>query len=593
MDDRWRSNLRMLLRLWEVLAPYRANVAAVTVLALLTAALGLTSPYLMKLLVDNVLISGGSVTLMMALAGTLVVAEVLGLCCTLMKDHLANWIATRVVRDVRIAALGALERLPLRYYDTNETGVIVSRISREADNLRFTLNGIWTLWAQNTCEIVVSAALMLWLDWRLAVIAIAPIIIILTAMPSVTRYVGDGYRRDRMESDRLSGRLTEVLSCIRAVRLFRAHRRETDYLADRTRAVSRARFSRVDLGWVTQKFYARAGSAVGPLLVWTIGGLRVLSGDISVGTLVAFIAYVRILYVPTWGMLEMFASIGQSFVVAEKIFAIIDHPEATHAGATASAIAPQEIRGEVVLRDVWFGYREGHPVLKGINLTVQPGECIGIVGPTGAGKSTLMKLACGFYQPDQGQVLIDGTPMIDYQHEELVRFIGTVPQDCQLLSGSIAENIAYGSPGATSAQIVQAAMLANAHEFISRLPQAYDTQVGSQGALLSGGERQRVSIARAILADPRILILDEPTSSVDLETEEKIQSALDHVIRGRTVFAIAHRLSTLRKADRLIFVDDGRILEEGTHDELMRIESGRYRRMVDLHRRLSEVRVIG
>jgi len=587
-----RTGIGMLRRLWRFLAPHHGHLRWVTGLGLLTAALGLAMPYLTKVLVDDVLIAGGSVTLLLILAGALVLAQIINVVLSLLRDQLAYWVTARAIGDLRSQVLRALERLPISYYDQGDSGVIASRVSRDVDAMRYAMCHLWIDWVTEGSQVLVALIVMLTLAWSLTLIALVPLAIVLMLIPSLHRVVGDGYRRQRMEADRLAGRLTEILPAIRVVRLFRAHDRETRYCIARARAMSRARFFRVDLGWTSEAVYARAAQGFAPLIVWVLGGIQVLNGEMTVGTLVALIAYAGMVYGPMWQLINFSQALQEAIITGEKLFGIIDHPEAATTAAPRAAVKPSELRGEVTFRNVWFSYRKGEPVLKDVSLSVAPGEMIGLVGRTGAGKSTLLKLLCGFYRPDQGEILLDGIPLWDFDQEELLRFFGVVPQDSRLFAGSAGENIAYGRPEASPSEVVQAAIAANAHDFIARLPEAYDTQVGAGGGFLSGGEQQRLALARAVLCNPRILILDEPTASVDLETEEKIQQSLDRIIQGCTVFAIAHRLSTLRRANRLVVIDNGCIVEEGPHEELMRREDGQYRRMVELHRKLSEIRAI-
>jgi ATP-binding cassette subfamily B protein len=314
----------------------------------------------------------------------------------------------------------------------------------------------------------------------------------------------------------------------------------------------------------------------------------VVNGEMSFGRLMMFTGYLGMFYGPLQWLTNLADSVPRSLTAAERIFEVLDtEPEVAD---TENAVPLPHIQGDVEFRNVYFGYDRNKPILKDVSLHVRPGEMIGLVGKTGAGKSTFINLVCRFYDPQMGQVLIDGVDVRAVRLSDLRSQIGVVLQEPFLFSGTIAENIAYGKPDATPEEIMRAAKAANAHDFIMKFPDGYDTQVGERGGRLSGGERQRISIARAILHDPRILIFDEATSAVDTETEKQIQEAIERLVQNRTTFAIAHRLSTLRKADRIVVIDDGRIVEVGTHDELLDLR-GHYWRLVQMQTDLTRARV--
>ena len=320
--------------------------------------------------------------------------------------------------------------------------------------------------------------------------------------------------------------------------------------------------------------------------MWLVGGREVISDALTLGTLLAFYAYMWMLYEPVQWFGQVNNWMTRAFAGAERIFEVIDTPAEAYKDPDAQPIS--EIRGEVSFKGVTFGYDKSKPVLHEINLEVTSGEMIGLVGRSGVGKTTTVNLICRFYDVDQGIIEVDGIPIEKIRLEDLRSQIGIVPQEPFLFSGTVAENISYGKPGASFEEIMDAAITANAHSFIVAKPDGYDTQVGERGGELSGGEKQRVAIARAILHDPRILILDEATSSVDVETEKQIQEAIARLTEGRTTFAIAHRLSTLRNADRLVILEGGRIIEIGTHNELME-QKGIFYELVQLQQQTSEI----
>ncbi|MYB38831.1 MAG: ABC transporter ATP-binding protein [Gammaproteobacteria bacterium] len=322
------------------------------------------------------------------------------------------------------------------------------------------------------------------------------------------------------------------------------------------------------------------------MLVWGVGGQQVLDGAITLGTLVAFYSYMWMFLGPIQWLGEMNDHMSRAFASAERIFEIIDAPPE---GAIEGAVVKRPpIAGHVHLSDVTFGYDKSKPVLKGVDLELRPGEMVGIVGRSGVGKTTIVNLIARFYDPDQGGVKVDGVDAREMDPGHLRSHIGMVLQEPLLFSGTIADNIGYGKPGATLAEIMDAARAANAHNFIMAKPDGYETPVGEKGTGLSGGERQRISIARAILRDPRILIFDEATASVDVETERHIQVALERLMQGRTTIAIAHRLSTLRDASRIVVIEDGRISEQGSHAELME-KRGTFHELVQMQQATSEI----
>jgi len=387
---------------------------------------------------------------------------------------------------------------------------------------------------------------------------------------------------------RLNTVLSESLSGLRIVKAFAQEPREIARFSERSRdlAVTGVRAQRL---WAFLFSGLTALIMLGTMLIWYVGGRQVLFKQMSLGTLMSFIMYVGMFYRPIQFLSMLINRASRSLTGAERVFEVLDTQVETQ--DDDDMVAMPSIEGRVEFRDVKFGYEPHTPVMKGISFVVEPGEMIGLVGHSGAGKTTTINLLCRFYNVDEGEILIDGVPIRKVALPDLRRQIGIVPQDTFLFSGTIADNIAYAKPGATQEEIVRAAKVANAHDFILRKPDGYETYLGEGGGGLSTGEKQRLAIARAVLHNPRILILDEATSQVDVETESQIQEAVARLTKGRTTFAIAHRLSTLKNADRLIVLKEGEIAEIGTHDELIAKE-GEFHRLVETYQRISKIRAV-
>ena len=388
---------------------------------------------------------------------------------------------------------------------------------------------------------------------------------------------------------KLVGLAGEMLSSVRVVKTFVQEKREMRRFSSSNEGVFRGDYESEKEAAVFFSTVSMLTSS-GLILVWFYGGSAIIDDTFSLGALMMFIAYLWMLYEPLRWFGELNTWSSRAMSGAEKVFEIVDTPAETE--DLDDPLEIKDMRGEVEFKDVVFAYEAGKPVLHDINLHVQSGEMIGLVGKSGSGKTTMTNLLCRFYDIDEGGLMIDGVPIRDIKLEDLRRQIGVVLQDSYFFSGSVAENIRYSSPDASFDQVMRAARTANAHDFICAKPDGYDTQIGENGKELSGGEKQRIAIARAVIHDPRILILDEATSSVDTHTEKLIQEAIANLVKGRTTFAIAHRLSTLRRADRLVVLDAGRIAETGTHEELLDMK-GHFYRMVETQRASTAIMAVG
>jgi ATP-binding cassette subfamily B protein len=455
--------------------------------------------------------------------------------------------------------------LSLEFFGGKRTGDLLSRISNDTDRLCNFLSTTLVDFATDVLMILMTAAVMIAMAPTLALATLCPFPFIVWMVVWARRRLLHGYRQGTVAWADLTSVLADTIPGIRVVKAFAQEDREVERFRASNARVLLAN-DRVNLTWSFFGPLVTFLTTLGLLIVWVFAAWQVSENRITVGVLTAFLAYIARFYARSESMIRIFSNTQRAAASAQRLFEILDRtpsvPEPT------KPVHPGRVAGRVELRDVRFKYGT-REVLHGVSLAIAPGEMIGLVGPSGAGKSTLINLVCRFFDVASGAVLVDGVDIRSYPVAEYRGNIGIVLQDPFLFYGTIAENIAYGKPGASRAEIVAAARAARAHEFILRLADGYDSLVGERGQSLSGGERQRISIARALLIDPRILILDEATSSVDSETERDIQAALDTLIQGRTTIAIAHRLSTLRKANRIVVLEHGNVVETGTHTELL------------------------
>jgi ATP-binding cassette subfamily B protein len=441
-------------------------------------------------------------------------------------------------------------------------------------------------------SLVVIAILMFSLNPSLAMLSLlpAPIILVMSAMHM--RRTHKLYHRQWRRRSRVFALLANVIPGVRVVKAFAQEDRERGRFARRSEEYMRTSVDtyRTQRGFTFSTMFLMSLSY---MAIWGYGGYLVVIGapGATVGTLMAFMTFVMRFYNPLQNLARMSQQIQRAATSAQRVFEVLDAQPDVAELPHAKQMPP--IRGTVEFKNVTFGYEPHTPVLKDLSFKVEPGEMIGLVGPSGAGKSTTINLICRFYDVTEGAIEIDGVDLRDVTLRGLRDQIGVVLQEPFLFHGTVAENIAYGNPSASREKIIEAARAANAHEFIMRFPDGYDTMVGERGQRLSGGERQRISIARAILKNPRLLILDEATASVDTETEEQIRQAIDRLVAGRTTFAIAHRFSTLQQADRLIVLDNGRLVEMGTHEELLAIEDGLFRRLCEKQAQMSRLVAVG
>ena len=454
----------------------------------------------------------------------------------------------------------------MRFYDKRKVGTLISRMSNDADLVEVYLLFDLPYILNNALMVVGILGLLFYMNWELTLLVLLPVPPIIIGSSLIWSRMEAYWQRWSAKWGRLSSHLNESIRGIRVVKAFAQERREGQRF-DRRNEDLRAVSVSAERVWVVFFMITNFFMSFGVFFVWYFGGRQILGGTLELGELIAFITYLWMLYQPLKWFGDFYGFMMRAYAGAERIFEVID--ARTEPFGDPGARPMPSLEGRVRFDGLSFGYDAGKRVLKNIDFDVEPGEMIGLVGKSGAGKSTLINMICRFYDATRGSLTIDGVDIRDMKLEDLRGQIGLVAQQSFLFNGTIAENIGYGKPGAAFAEILRAARAANAHEFIIAKPDGYDMVVGEQGDKLSGGEKQRIAIARAILHDPRILILDEATSSLDSQTEGKIQEAIARLVEGRTTFAIAHRLSTLRSADRLVVLDDGQVVETGTHTELM------------------------
>ena len=599
---------KVMLRILSYIRPYRGRAILYTIFIVVGTLIMLVPPYFSRILVDDILrlsevtnaapeasetwlgeifraIQPATIALSVAV-GSLLTIYIIREIFTIFQQRLGAWLTFRIAANIRAHVYEHLHNLSIRFFDKRTTGTVISHITEDSERLQdFMLEGLSFLAVQVFLFFGIGSVLFL-MNWRLACFILIPIPLIVLGAGWFWKKVRSLWHRAYRRRSKLFDVVNDSVSGIRVVRAFGQQTDEVNRFGN-ANIDARDYETHAEMIWATYYPPLMFAIQLGTLIVWYVGGLDVITGPMSLGTLFAFHGYLTMFYQPLRYVSPLINWASRSMTAAERLFEIIDsQPEQLDDG---SLKAMPNITGEVKFHNVTFGYDSHKPVLRDINLHVQPGEMIGLVGHSGAGKSTLINLICRFYTPDSGRLEIDNEDIRQINLKDLRQQIGVVLQDPYLFSGTIAENIAYAHPDASMEDIIAAAKAANAHEFIVKFPDGYDTEVGERGGSLSGGERQRVSIARAILHNPRILILDEATSSVDVETEKKIQQAIDRLVQNRTTFAIAHRLSTLRNADRLFVIEKGRGIECGSHEELMETK-GIYYKLVETQREAANVR---
>jgi ABC-type multidrug transport system fused ATPase/permease subunit len=567
-DDQRGRKLRWMAGL---LRPYRGRLGLTLVAILAATGAGLAPPYLAGQAIDAGIVTGDTGALTMIVAAFIGVSVVYAI-ATYAQTYLVGWIGTRALQDLRERVFSHLQSMSIGFFTRRSPGVLISRMTNDIEALnQLVTSGVVTL-LSSTLTLVGVVVIMLLLDLQLALVTFLTFPLLAVASV-VFRIASHGaYQATRERIAAVTAYLQETLSGVRVVRSFGQEPRHAEAMDELNEANREANMKTVYLN-ATYFPAVELLSAIGTAVIIFYGGTQVVDNSLQIGVIVAFIGYLQVFFDPIQQLSQLYTTYQQGMAALDKIFELLDtEPDMVDA---PEAIDPGPLRGEIELDSVWFSYgnEEDSPwALEDIDLHVPPGQTLALVGATGAGKSTLAKLVARFYDPQRGSVLVDGHDLRTVRQQALRRQLGIVPQEGYLFSGSVRENIAFGRPEATMEEIEEAAGAVGAAEFIAALPDGFETEVGERGVQLSAGQRQLVAFARALLAEPRILILDEATSNVDVRTERTIERGLERLLAGRTAIVIAHRLSTIRRAGKIVVLDRGRIAEAGTHQEL--IEAG-------------------
>ncbi|HXS82444.1 MAG TPA: ABC transporter ATP-binding protein [Methylomirabilota bacterium] len=569
---------RHLREYFQWLKPHRAAVVAFIALAMARACLEMIEPLFMRFIVDKVLLNQvldaakkfSSLTLTGAGFLTLIVTSNL---LNAFKENRQRLLNTRLMLALRRTLFQRMLHLPLAKLHDMKTGGILSRLTGDVDTTTGFLQMAIVSPAIALLRLAIAVGILFAINWRLALTAMAiiPGIIVISFIAS--KRIRPIYRSIRKDVERIDGRVGETFSGIRVVRAFRRETSELlEYMRGRHAVLRKEMFAqRREMAiWTT---WGLIMGAINVIIVW-YGGVLFLRSAASIGDIMAFQWYVWLLLGPVWNIVNTFSELQRSLAAMERVFEVLGMP-ADKPDRPGARPAPQKVR-ELRFENVWFEYRDDKPVVEDFSVTVPSGSVIALVGRSGAGKTTLTDLVARFQDPSRGRILLNGTDIRDFELKTYRSLLAIVQQDVFLFDGSVRENIAYGCHTASDADVEDAARRANAHEFIARLPDRYDTFIGERGVKLSGGQQQRLAIARAILKRPEILILDEATSNLDTESEQLIQAAMEGLLAGRTTFSIAHRLSTVHRADLILVMEDGRVIERGKHDELMAARGSYY-----------------
>ncbi len=573
---RGEDRLRKVRWVLGLLRPYRKRLAVMLFAVVAASATSLAPPYLAGRAIDQGILADDERALALIVAA-FAILTVAYAATSYLQTYLVGWVGVRVLQDLREEVFKHIQKMSIGFFTRNRPGALISRMTNDIEALNQLISdGIVTLFS-NILTLFGVVAILLLLDWRLALITFCVLPLLLLTSLVFRRYSAGAFKETRERISAITSHLQETLSGVRVVRSFGQEQRHISRMTELNVLNRQANMKTV---YLNAAYFPATElmTAIGTAVILLYGGYQVVNGNIEVGIVVSFIGYLQLFFDPIQQLAQLYATYQQGMAALDKIFGLLDTD--VEIVDAPDAVDPGRIDGALSFAGVGFSYAtpgerdesasgEYSWAVRGIDLDIPAGETIALVGSTGAGKSTLAKLVTRFYDPQEGAILIDGKPLAHYKQRSLRRQMGIVPQEGFLFSGTIAENISFGRPDAMIDEIAEAADAVGATGFIERLPDGLETQVGERGVQLSSGQRQLVAFARIILTEPRILILDEATSSVNTRTERTIEAAMDRLLAGRTAIVIAHRLSTIRHADRIVVLDHGEIVETGSHDELI------------------------
>ncbi|MDH5803669.1 MAG: ABC transporter ATP-binding protein/permease [Gemmatimonadota bacterium] len=566
---------------------YRSRLALGFGLMLVNRLAGLVIPMSSKYLIDDV-VGNSRTDLLPLLAGAALIATVVQASSSFALSQVLGVAAQRAITEMRKTVQQHVTRLPVSFFDSTKTGVLISRVMSDAEGIRNLVGTGLVQLVGGLLTSVIAIGVLFYLNWRLTVITVTILVLFAAAMAFAFTFLRPIFRERSKINAEVTGRLNETLGGVRIVKAYTAERRENWVFAKGAHKLFRNVARTITGISAITSFTTLIVGTIGVVMIM-VGGKSMLSGAMTLGDFVMYLMFTGMMVAPLMQMASIGTQVTEAFAGLDRIRELREM--ATEDEEDQDRAVLENVKGDMAFEDVWFEYKADTPVLKGISFEASAGTTTALVGSSGSGKSTIIGLVMAFNRPKQGTVRVDGKDLREVRLHDFRSALGAVLQDNFLFDGSIKENIAFGCPGATDQEIIRAATVAHCDEFISEFQDGYDTIVGERGVRLSGGQRQRVAIARAILADPKLLILDEATSSLDSESEALIQDGLNNLRKGRTTFVIAHRLSTVQSADQILVIEDGQIVERGTHTDLLEMD-GRYRELYDRQYRIERNRFI-